>query len=125
MSSVDKDGEDGNGFILCKKIAKFFKFSSCLEKIAKKIILLNLLSSSQVQAIEKESGRVGLKLNTKKTKAMFFNTPPTTIQTLEGKSIGQAITNVADKISSTSVAGVIKPTICTPERPKHGKPSTS
>ena len=92
MSSVDTDGEDGNGFILCKKIAKFFKFSSCLEKIAKKIILLNLLSSSQVQAIEKESGRVGLKLNTKKTKAMFFNTPPTTVQTLEGKSIGQAIT---------------------------------
>ena len=58
------------------------------------VLLSNEIDQAKklVQAIEKESGRVSLKLDTKKTKAMFFNTPPATIQTLERKSIGQAIT---------------------------------
>ena len=88
--------EEDLGFTLVKRQSKRHPaLCLCDLDFADDLVLLsNEIDQAKkpVQAIEKESGRVALKLNTKKTKAMFFNTPPTTIQTLEGKSIGQAIT---------------------------------
>ena len=88
--------EEDLGFTLVKRRSKRYPaLCSCdLDFAANLVLFSNETDQAKklMQAIKKESGRVGLKLNTKKTKAMFFNTPPTTIQTLEEKSIGQAIT---------------------------------
>ena len=88
--------EEDLGFTLVKRRSKRYPaLCSCDLDFADNLVLFsNEIDQARklMQAIKKESGRVGLKLNTKKTKAMFFNTPPTTIQTLEGNSIGQAIT---------------------------------
>ena len=40
--------------------------------------------------VETECGKVGLKLNSTKTKAMFYNVLPQKIETIEGKNIKQA-----------------------------------
>ena len=41
--------------------------------------------------VEIECGKVGLGLNAKKTKAMFYNVTPDEIETIDGKRIKQAI----------------------------------
>ena len=41
--------------------------------------------------VETECGKVGLSLNAKKTKAMFFNVQQEDIETIDGKKIKQAI----------------------------------
>ena len=45
-----------------------------------------------LHGVEGERKKVGLELNAKKTKAMFYNVPPQTIHTNEGKEVKQAIT---------------------------------
>merc|ERR1712002_1093162 len=44
-----------------------------------------------VRSVETECAKIGLTMNAKKTKAMFYNVPPQKIGTIEGQEVEQAL----------------------------------
>ena len=46
---------------------------------------------AMVTSVEIECAKIGLRMNAKKTKAMFYNVPPQKIETIEGQEIEQAL----------------------------------
>ena len=113
--------EEDLGFTLVKRRSKRNPaLCLCDLDFAYDLVLLsNEIDQAKklVQAIEKESGRVGLQLNTKRLRLCSSTRLQQQSKHWKENLSVKPSPNLANKISSTSVAGVIKPTICTPERP--------